>query len=183
MMILCDMIDSQENKSKFRQIYEKYKNTMYSVAYDVCKNPHDAEDIVEISFIKVIEILNRIESEDIEKPRCKNLMITIAKNTAIDYGRKNENSELPCEYIEDYQTNKSAEDLYIDMESYREVISYIDELDDKYKDVLRLKILYDLSSIEIGKLLHITEYNVNIRFMRAKAMLAQRLEEHRKNEQ
>ena len=56
MIILCDMIDSKENLSKFHRIYEKYKNTMYIVAYDISKNSHDAEDIVENSLIKVIYI-------------------------------------------------------------------------------------------------------------------------------
>lgn len=180
-MILCDMIDGPENMSKFQRIYEKYKNMMYSVAYDISKNPHDAEDIVEVSLIKVIEILNKIELDDIGKPRCKNLMITITKNTAIDYGRKAENKILPYERIENYQMEKTTEDVYIDLENYKEVISYIRELEDKYRDVLHLKIFYKMTSKEIGKLLGITEQNVNMRYMRAKSMLKQRLEERRKN--
>lgn len=118
MIVLCDMIDSRENLSKFHRIYEKYKNTMYYVAYDISKNQHDAEDIVENSLIKVIDILNDIDSEDIDKPRGKNLMITITKNTAIDFLRKSENGPIPCEYIENHQTDKSIEDLYIEMEAY-----------------------------------------------------------------
>lgn len=182
MIILCDMIDSKENLSKFHRIYEKYKNTMYYVAYDISKNSHDAEDIVENSLIKVIDILNDIDSEDIEKPRGKNLMITITKNTAIDFLRKRENGPTPCEYIEDYRTDKSIEDLYIEMEDYQKVISCIDEMNDKYRDVLRLKISHHLNSKETGKILNISEYNVNVRFMRAKAILARKLEERNKNE-
>ena len=180
MFIFCDMIDSKENLSKFNRIYEKYKNTMYYVAYDISKNQHDAEDIVENSLIKVIDILNDIDSEDIDKPRGKNLMITITKNTAIDFMRKREKSPVPCEYIEDYRTEKSTEDLYIEIESYHEVITCIDEMYDKYKDVLRLRILHHLSSKEAGKILNISEYSVNVRFMRAKAILAKKLEEHSK---
>jgi|GEM_PF-4774948 len=78
--MLCDMIDGKENLSKFQRIYVKYKNTMYSVAYDILKNSHDAEDIVETSLIKVIDILNNIDDAEIGSSRCKNLMITITKN-------------------------------------------------------------------------------------------------------
>ena len=53
MIILCDMIDRDEDKSKFARIYSLYKYTMYSVAYDISKCVEDAEDIVEESFIKV----------------------------------------------------------------------------------------------------------------------------------
>lgn len=68
------------------------------------------------------------------------------------------------------------------MEDYQKVISCIDEMDDKYRDVLRLKILHHLNSKETGKILNISEYNVNVRFMRAKAILARKLEERNKNE-
>lgn len=88
MIILCDMIDRAEDKSKFARIYSLYKYTMYSVAYDISKCVEDAEDIVEESFIKVIGILKKIDEADIERPRCKNLMITITKNTAIEFGKQ-----------------------------------------------------------------------------------------------
>ena len=60
MIILCDMIDRDEDKSKFARIYSLYKYTMYSVAYDMSKCVEDAEDIVEESFIKVIGILRKL---------------------------------------------------------------------------------------------------------------------------
>lgn len=180
--MLCDMIDSKENLSKFQRIYEKYKNTMYSVAYDIIKNSQDAEDIVETSLIKVIDILDNIDDADIDRSRCKNLMITITKNAAIDCLRKNVNGPVPYDNIETRKLGKSAEELFIEMESYREVILCIDQMDEKHREVLRLRILHHLNSKEIGKILNINEYNVNVRFMRAKQILAKKLKEHQKNE-
>ncbi len=180
--MLCDMIDSKENLSKFQRIYEKYKNTMYSVAYDIIKNSQDAEDIVETSLIKVIDILDNIDDADIDRSRCKNLMITITKNAAIDCLRKNVNGPVPYDNIETRKLGKSAEELFIEMESYREVILCIDQMDEKHREVLRLRILHHLNSKEIGKILNINEYNVNVCFMRAKQILAKKLKEHQKNE-
>lgn len=177
MIILCDMIDSPADLSKFQRIYKRYHNTMYAVAYDILKNVQDAEDVVADSLIKVIGILNRINAEDIDKPRGKNLMITIAKNTALDHKKKVENNVIPKEYIENYRLDKSIEEIYVSTENYQELINCIDELDDKYKDVFRLRVIYELSSKEIGNLFNITEQNVNMRYMRAKAMLKQKLEE------
>lgn len=180
MIILCDMIDGEENLLKFQRLYANYKNTMYYVAYDIIKNPHDAEDIVEISLIKVIHMLSKIDTEDIDKSRGKNLMITITKNSALDYLDKKKHEPVPYKFIEDIGAGKNVEELYIETESYQAVVSYIDEMDDKYRDVLRLRILHRLSSKEAAKILNISEQNVNVRFMRAKAILAKRLGKQKK---
>ena len=172
MIILCDMIDRAEDKSKFARIYSLYKYTMYSVAYDISKCVEDAEDIVEESIIKVIGILKKIDEADIERPRCKNLMITITKNTAIDFIRK---TEKEIQYIEAVQASKSVEELYIETEDYQELIAVINELDEKYRDVLRFRLLHHLTAKETGRILNVTEFTVNTRFMRAKSMLNEKL--------
>ena len=84
-MLLFSMVENEKDLSKFQRIYDQYKNMMYWVAYDITKNTHDAEDVVQLSLIKLIDILYRIEEEEIGRSRCKNLLITITKNTAIDH--------------------------------------------------------------------------------------------------
>jgi len=49
------MIDTPENLSKFELIYSKYKNTMFSVAYDLTKNVHTAEFDVIVKILKSIK--------------------------------------------------------------------------------------------------------------------------------
>lgn len=97
MIALCNMIDSAESRSKFKRIYESYKTTLYAVAINIVKNHHDAEDIVEEALIKVIDILDDIEEDMIGTPKCKNLMITIAKHQAIDHWRKQKRIPVPTE--------------------------------------------------------------------------------------
>lgn len=177
MIYLLDMIDSADNLSKFQQIYEKYKNTMYYVAFDITKNSHDAEDIVQLSLLKLIDILYKIEEDDISKPRCKNLMITITKNTAIDHLRKIDASPVPYEHIDFTESSRSSEELYIEAEDYQTLIKCIDEMEDKYRDVLRLRILHGLNAKETAKILNTNEFNVNTRLMRAKKSLASKLKE------
>lgn len=77
MIILCDIINDEKGKLKFSRIYELYKNTMYAVAIDIVKNPHDAEDVLEEALVKIINILDEIEEAVIGTQKCKNLIITI----------------------------------------------------------------------------------------------------------
>lgn len=174
-MMLFSMIESEGDLSKFRYIYNRYKYMMFQIAYDVSKNTHDSEDIVQLSLIKVIEILDKLKEEELDKPRFKNLLITITKNTAIDHLRKTSHTPIPYEIIEKPELSRSAEDLYIEMEDYNKLIQYIDELSYKYQEILRLRILHHLSPGETAKILNISEVNVNTRLSRAKKLLAKKL--------
>ena len=176
-MLLFSMVENEKDLSKFQRIYDQYKNMMYWVAYDITKNTHDAEDVVQLSLIKLIDILYRIEEEEIGRSRCKNLLITITKNTAIDHLRKASHAPIPFETVEKPDTSRSAEDLYIETEDYKKLIQCIDKLDEKYTEVLRLRRLHHLSARETAKILNISEFNVNTRLLRAKRLLAELLRE------
>lgn len=56
-MLLFSMVENEKDLSKFQRIYDQYKNMMYWVAYDITKNTHDAEDVVQLSLIKLIDII------------------------------------------------------------------------------------------------------------------------------
>ena len=176
-MLLFSMVENEKDLSKFQRIYDQYKNMMYWVAYDITKNTHDAEDVVQLSLIKLIDILYRIEEEEIGRSRCKNLLITITKNTAIDHLRKASHAPIPFETVEKPDTSRSAEDLYIETEDYKKLIQCIDKLDEKYTEVLRLRLRHHLSARETAKILNISEFNVNTRLLRAKRLLAELLRE------
>lgn len=176
-MLLFSMVENEKDLSKFQRIYDQYKNMMYWVAYDITKNTHDAEDVVQLSLIKLIDILYRIEEEEIGRSRCKNLLITITKNTAIDHLRKASHAPIPFETVEKPDTSRSAEDLYIETEDYKKLIQCIDKLDEKYTEVLRLRLLHHLSARKTAKILNISEFNVNTRLLRAKRLLAELLRE------
>ena len=79
------------------------------------------------------------------------------------------------QYIEAVQASKSVEELYIETEDYQELIAVINELDEKYRDVLRFRLLHHLTAKETGRILNVTEFTVNTRFMRAKSMLNEKL--------
>ena len=85
MLIYLQMIESPEDKLKFEIIYQKYKQRMFAVAYDILRNPEDAEDAVHYAFLKVVENIKKIEEADCLKT--KGYVVTIVENRAIDIYR------------------------------------------------------------------------------------------------
>lgn len=181
MIILSDMIDDKHELSKFELIYNTYKNTMYIVANSILRNSYDAEDAVELSLIKLISVLNKINTDDIGKNKCKNLVIIITKNTAIDLWRRKQKEATPTDAreIDLISETKSAESLCIEVEDYSDLIKCIDQLKPAYKEIIRMRILYNFSSKQTASLLCISENNANMRFLRAKKALEKKLKEYR----
>lgn len=68
------MIETDEDKSKFEEIYQEYRNLMYYVAYKRMQHEQDAEDVVHHVFVKIAENIKNIEPVS---PKTKQLIVTI----------------------------------------------------------------------------------------------------------
>lgn len=76
------MIESEQDRSKFEQLFEKYKRLMFHVANQVLRNEHDAEDAVHEAFVSIIKNLQKIS--DVECPETRSYIVIITERKAID---------------------------------------------------------------------------------------------------
>lgn len=178
MIIFCDMIDNPQDQEKFELIYHTYQSSLYHLAYSITKNPCDAEDVIQTSMIKLIHVLYKIPGDEIMSPACKALLITIVRNTSLDLLRRRKHMPVPVESFVDSRS-ASTEDIYIRTEELRTVIRYIGELQEKYRDVLRLRVFYQLTAKETAEIMCINEANVNTLLGRARKQLGKMYEEYK----
>lgn len=71
----------------------------------------------------------------------------------------------------------STEEIFFDRVSVTDLAAAISQLDQKYKDVLRLYYINELSSKEIGELLNLSQFTVNSRLQRARGKLGKIIKE------
>ena len=69
MMIYLQTIDTAEDRSKFEQLYEQYKQLMFYTAFQILKRPQDAEDAVHHAFLSIAENISKISDPDCPKTR------------------------------------------------------------------------------------------------------------------
>ena len=82
MLTFLALIEGEENKNKFIELYEKYRNTVFSICISITKNYHLAEDATQITFTKIAKNIEKIVSlNDLCQ---KSYISTIAKNAAIN---------------------------------------------------------------------------------------------------
>ena len=160
LQVYLNLLDTQEDKEKFEQLYALYKDKMYKVAYQILHNRHDAEDAVHDSVIAIIDDL-----EKIKKINCHetwSYIVTIVKSRAFNiYQRKGKRSEreareqdyrnYPCEQQE------SPEDAYL----YKDVTTILQklilELPYPKRQILYLHYYMDMTFVEIAKIVELSE--------------------------
>ena len=138
MIILASMIDEPGDLVKFQTLYSLYSGAMYTTAFNILENADDAEDAVQISSLKIIKNLNRLEMEEIHDIKTKSFLLTIARNTALDIWRKRKKEPVSVEEVEMDGLAPSAEKIYFDKVSVNNLAEAIGRLDGIYQDVLRL---------------------------------------------
>lgn len=175
MLIYLSLIDTEVNKSKFENIYNSYRKTMFFVANDILKNDAQSEDAVHSSFIKIINNLDKISEVNCNKT--KGFIVTITKHTAIDMYRKNKREKEKIEKIK--ELNVISENIEIQGKSDIEIA--ILKLPEKYSIVFSLKYYQGLHDEKISEILEIKQSTVRSRILRGKEKLKLIIEEMRMN--
>lgn len=179
LMMYLSTINTQEEKTKFEQLYYAYERKMYAVAFKILKNPEDAEDIVHDSFQAIIENLEKIQ--EIHCHKTWNYIVTIVKNKAITrYHKKKKHSsgELHEEELEEKSLFRSPVYEYVEKQEIARITAdLILELPEQYRYVIYLYYYNELSFAEIAKTLEITEANARQIASRARRLLEKQLRE------
>lgn len=165
--IYLALLDIPEEKSKLEVLYKEYRSTMYNHAYSILKDKYLAEDAVHNAFLKLIKNLEKVNETKCKETR--NYLIILVRGTAIDIYNKNKKI-VPIEELDDVDTLDLPKLIENRLERKR-VFEIISNMDDKYSDILMMKLFYDCSNEEISQLLNILPEYVSMRFFRAKTKL------------
>lgn len=165
LLIYLAMIDGQEDKDKFEQIYKTYYKLLFYVANKILKDTHLSEDAVHNTFLKLLENLDKIDQVDCHKTR--SLLVVITRNHSINlYNRQKSHPIVPLD-----ENFYGSSEVAVASEASDELTDAILKLPDAYRNTLTLKYVQGYSNKEITIMLDISEANVRKRLERAKKMV------------
>lgn len=160
----------------FLELVRPYQKVVYSMAFTVVKNEHEAEDVSQEALFKAFKNLSKFRGE------CKfsTWIIQITLNEARYRVRKKQRA--PEDSIDCGFENKEGDYVPIDLADWREIPSEalqrkelrnaletaITNLKQIYRDVLVLRDIEHLSVAETAKILNISEASVKTRLLRAR---------------
>lgn len=79
-------------RQTIQELVERYQNSLYAVAFNVCKNQQDAEDAVQDTFLQYYNSKKEFESEQHIRAWLIRVAINKAKNMNLSFWRKNKTS-------------------------------------------------------------------------------------------
>ena len=159
---LLAILESDEDKLRLIELYEEHHVRVEQTALRILKDPHDAEDAVQNTFLQVIRHFDKIS----EIP-CKKLgfwLISIAKNEALMILR-HKRREIPQEDWDTFSADVS------NPTSYNELVRLFSQLPTTYRAALEMRLINGYSGKEIAQHLGISESAVNTRISRGRALL------------
>ena len=165
LLFYLSILDTEEEKSKLEKLYYEYKGLMKYVALGILKDDYIAEDAVHNAFIKLTRHLNGIE--EIESHKTKSFMVIIIRSVSLNMLEK-EKKSAPVDNIE---TISFLNDKTFEKIEALELCEMIKSLPDIHRDILELKVYYDMSDKEISDILNISNSAVRKRLQRARNAL------------
>lgn len=156
---------------KYNDLIEKYGDSMFRCAFAYCQNRQDAEDVVQEVFGKLLNKQPDFKDENHEKAWLLRVTINTSKNHLRSFWRRK--VELTDEEIIIYEENDKNERV-------SEIWALVNELPEKYRIVIELYFVENLSIKEIAKILNKNVSTIGTQFERAKNILRKRIEEMEK---
>jgi len=163
-------------------LVEQYAAALYRVAYSVLRNPADAEDAVQETFLRVVR--HRDSLTEVRDHRV--WLIRIVWNIVLDRKRRAKTRPETDDVAELARvlpsTGLSALDRAAAAQHHAHVLACVEKLPAKEREVLMLSAFEELTSVEIAEVLGITESSVRSRLFRARNLIAGLLD-HARNSQ
>lgn len=155
---------------EFNEIYKEYYDSLYGFLLKLTGgDAYTAEEILQETFFQVFLSLHRY------KGQCLffTWLCQVAKNTYFKYLRKRKEMAVDVSFLERELTEHGddVELLYEKKQMQQELRRAILKLGKKQRDVLILRVYFELPFREIGTLLHIEEQAAKVRYHRGKEAL------------
>lgn len=171
----------ERDPAAFSYLFETYSDKIYRLAVSLLQNEDEAEGIVQETFLRLFEKLDRFEG----KSKLGTWLYRVAYNASMDVLRKrrptmplldepddNEALPIPVVYVDWCQ---APETVLASAEAEQELEQAIAALPERYRAVFILRDIEDLSTAETAEILNVSASAAKVQLHRARLMLREKL--------
>ena len=177
-------IENDDDREFMIELYLKYNKLMFVKAKGIVKDDYVAEDMVQETFAKIIEKIEKIRK--IECCILPSYLVICIRRVCFNYlAKKQVRDKYSAQSIDDEAYNFEYEDDKTDIEA--EVLLKLDvsevkktflKLPEKLQNILEYKYLLEMTDEEIAKTLGINKNSVRTYLTRARREVYKRMKEN-----
>ena len=156
------------------KVYHLFADKLFAISLKYSKNYEDAEDNLQDSFLSIFSKIKQYKHKGSFEGWLKRITI----HTVLQKYRK----KAPLEIVKEIESDIEEDEIEIANTVFNVdvLLSYIQQLPDRYRLVFNLFVLDDYSHKEIADLLKISEGTSKSNLSRARKILKNQLEIHQK---
>lgn len=151
-----------DKERQFTEAYTLYADAIFRYCYYRIFDREKAKDYMQEAYMRTWKYLS--EGKEVENIRA--FLYRTAGNIIIDESRKKKATSLDFMMEKGFTPKTDSRQKTEDHFMGKEILRVIKELDEKYRDVIIMKYVDDLSTKEIAFALNETENNVYVRLSR-----------------
>ncbi|MCS4227064.1 ECF RNA polymerase sigma factor RpoE [compost metagenome] len=171
----------KKNQQAFSYLYDNYSEALYGVVCRIVASSEHAEEVIQDVFVK---IWKHVDLFDAEKGRLYTWMISIARNTALDYRKSkavlNEQKNQPLSNI--VNSKEEQDQTQIEQSAKADFIGFrniLDKLKPEWRILIEMAYYEGYTQQEIAEQLDVPLGTVKTRTRAAFLQLQQLLKEYR----
>lgn len=162
------------DKDALLQLLQQNWTWLKGLLYNVLQNQDDVDETLQNICVLLIEKINGLR----EPERFKPWLATVARNTALAYRKQRSKKPIQLDELLAAHQRDPGQDIVEKLasdEQHEKIIQSINELPEKYREVFILKHLQDTSYAQIAELLEVPITTVQIRLVRSRRMMQNKI--------
>ena len=167
-----------ETDTSLATLVETYSTLLFRVAHSVLRNPTEAEDAVQDTFVRVLQFHEKAHKREL--PAIRDLrvwLVRITWNLALDRRRRVRPDQLDDTFAHALAARNTPADIALDdARELAHVLREIDRLPCAERQVLLLSAIEELDTRELAQVLNKSESAIRALIFRARTRLRDRLQ-------
>ena len=164
------------DEAAFGEIVRRFQRSVYRVAYGLMRNPSDADDLAQETFLRAYQAIERFRVGEPLQPWLSRITINLAYSI---FRRRRRRPEAPLEPLLEAGRQWASDDDPAEESARRERERHLGasfaEISEEHQAILVLRVVDELSYDEIAQALSIPIGTVMSRLSRARAELKARM--------
>ncbi len=156
----------------FGELYHRYLTQIYRYIRTRVSSERDAEDLTENVFLNAFQVLGSYKERGVPFGA---YLYRVAHNKVVDHYRNGTSSEPWEEREGQLASSEDTEARIMQVENFQEIGAALQRLPETYQEVIRLRVLLEMPTDEVGRWMGKKTSNVRVLLHRALKALRQEL--------